>query len=132
VFKNPNRKTIFHVNRFQKRLFYPVIFAFAIGCCVAWLSTGYFLIGSYPVGPGLDGFQGLIPAILAFATVLMIILVFWTLHISSRYLGAHERIIKELDKVLAGEGKGPLSARRGDVIFEELLNRINRLIERIQ
>lgn len=130
MFKNLKRKTIFHVNRFQKRLFYPVIFAFAIGCCVAWLCVIYALIGNYILDPGLYRFQGFIPAILAFATVLMIILVFWTLHISSRYLGAYERIIRELDEVLAGQEKGPLKARYGDVMFEELLKRINCLIER--
>ena len=132
MFKNSKRKTIFYVNRFQKRLFYPIVFAFAIGCCVAWLSIIYAFIGNYLSGPGLHRFQGFIPAILAFATVLMIILVFWTLHISSRYLGAYERIIKELDGVLAGQGKGPLKARCGDVMFEELLKRINVLIERTQ
>jgi len=132
LFKNSKRKTIFHVNDFQKRLFYPIVFAFAIGCCVAWLSVIYALIGNYLFGPELEYFQGFIPAILAFATALMIILVFWTLYISGSYLGAQERIIKELDEVLAGQGKGPIRARRGDVMFEELLKRINTLIEQTQ
>ena len=130
--KNDKRRTIFRVNRFQRRLFYPIVFAFVIGCCVAWLSIMYALIGNYLSGPGLTRFQDFIPAILAYATVLMIILILWTLHVSGCYLGAYERIIRELDDILAGKGKGPLKARRGDVIFEALLKRINALLERTQ
>ena len=130
--KKYERKIIFRVNRFQRRLFYPIVFAFTIGCCVAWLSMVYALIGNYFSSPGLYRFQDFIPAILAFATVLMVSLVFWTLYVSSHYLGAYERIIRELDEVLAGQGKGPLKARRGDVMFEALLKRVNCLIERTQ
>lgn len=132
MFKDSKRKSIFRVNRFQKMLFFPAIFAFIIGCCVAWLSIVYSLIGNYLSGPELESFQGIIPAMLAFATVLMIALVFWTLNVTTRYFGAYERIIKELDKVLDGQGRGPIKTRQGDVIFEELLKRINRLIERMQ
>ena len=99
---------------------------------MAWLSIVYSLIGNYLSGPGLESFQGIIPAILAFATVLMIALVFWTLNVTTHYFGAYERIIQELDEILAGQGRGPVKTRCGDVIFEELLKRINSLIERMQ
>jgi hypothetical protein len=132
LFKDSKRKSIFRVNKFQKMLFFPAIFAFIIGCCVAWLSMVYSLIGNYLSGPRLDSFQGIIPAMLAFATVLMIALVFWTLKVTTHYFGAYERIIEELDKTLDGQGRGPIKTRQGDVIFEGLLKRINRLIERMQ
>ncbi|MCK5012461.1 MAG: hypothetical protein KAS66_01455 [Candidatus Omnitrophica bacterium] len=132
MFKDSKRKSIFHVNKFQKTLFFPAVFAFIIGCSVAWLSIVYSLIGNYLSGPGLESFQGIIPAILAFATVLMIALVFWTLNVTTHYFGAYERIIQELDEILAGQGRGPVKTRCGDVIFEELLKRINSLIERMQ
>ncbi|MBN1870251.1 MAG: hypothetical protein JW847_06740 [Candidatus Omnitrophica bacterium] len=130
--KASKRNAILRVNRFQQRLFFPVIFAFVIGCCVAWLSIMYALIGNYLFDPVLYSFQGLIPALLAFATALMIILIFWTLYISGRYLSVHERIIHELDKVLDGKENGPLKVRNGDEMFEELVKRVNALIEKVR
>ena len=62
---------------------------------------------------------------------LMIALVFWTLNVTTHYFGAYERILRELDQVLDGKREGPIKIRRGDVIFEELLKRINQLIERM-
>lgn len=131
MFKNSKRKTIFHINRFQKWLLYPIVFAFVIGCCVSWLSVIYALIGNYLSSIELHRFQSYIPAILSFATALMIALVLWMLHVSNRYFGAYDRIIEELDKVLDGKKKGPLKVRRGDIMFGELLKRINALIERM-
>ena len=132
MFKKISRTSLFRVNRFQRNLFYPVIVAFLLGCIVSWLSMVYVLVGSYFVRPDLDHFQRVIPALLSLVTVLMIIVVFWTARVSGRYFGAYERILKEIDEVLAGRGKGPLKARHGDVIFEELLKRINAMIEQMQ
>lgn len=127
--KTFKRTSIFHVNKFQRNLFYPVMAAFFIGCFVSWLSIVYVLIGDYFVSLELYRFQRIIPVLLSVATVLMIIVVFWAFRLSSRYFGSYERIIKELDDVLAQKKKEPLKTRRGDVIFEELLKRINVLIE---
>lgn len=126
------RKTLFRVNRFQRNLFYPIIIAFFLGCIVSWLSMVYVLIGDYLFDPDLYHFKRFIPGLISLATVLMIIVVFWTLRISGRYFGAYERILKELDEVIAGREKGPLKTRNGDVICGELLKRINALIEQMQ
>lgn len=127
--KGFKRTAIFRVNPFQRRLFYPVMVAFFAGCFVSWLSMIYFLIGDYFFSPALYRFQKAIPALLAAATVLMIIVIFWTFRISARYFGSYKRMLRELDEVLAGERKAPLKTRKGDVIFEELLKRVNALIE---
>jgi len=130
--KKFKRTTIFHVNKFQKNLFYPVIIAFFLGCVVSWLSIVYFFISAYPVDLELLRFQKFIPGLLAVATALMIFVVFWTFRVSGRYFGAYERIIKELDEILAGRKEEPLHAREKDVMFEELIKRINVLIEKKQ
>ena len=130
MFRKFKRTTLFHVNRFQRNLFYPIIVAFLLGCIVSWLSMVYVLIGNYFAHPNLYRFQAIIPGLLSLVTMLMILIVFWTLRVSGRYFGAYERILKELDDVIAGRGKGPLKTRHGDVMFEELLKRINTLIER--
>jgi len=128
--KSFKRKAVFPVNKFQKTLFYPVIIAFFIGCLISWLSMVYFLIGDYFASPDLYRFQKAIPVLLSIMTVLMIIVVLWVLRISSRYFGAYERILREFDAILAGQNKGPLQIRKGETMFEELLKRINILIEK--
>jgi len=122
------RTSIFHVNRFQKGLFYPVITAFILGCVTAWLTVVYALSGNTLDHPVLNQFYSVIPVLIAVAAGLMIGVIFWTFRVSSRYLGSYERIIREFDEVLDGTRCGPLSTRKGDVMFEELLKRINVLM----
>jgi len=124
------RMTIFHVSKTQKIFFYPVIVAFFLGCIVAWLTLTYFIIGEYLVDPAIDRLQRIIPILLSVATISMFAVVFWTFRISKRHFGSYDRIIGELDDVLNGKRKGPLRTRKGDVIFEELLKRINILIKK--
>ena len=67
---------------------------------------------------------------MAVAAVSVLAVIFWTFRISNRYLGPYERVINDLDDVLSGAKKGHIMTRKGDVIFEELLKRINALIEK--
>jgi len=69
---------------------------------------------------------------LGVASSLMFVVIFWTLHISNRHFGFYDRIIDDLDDVLSGTKKWPLETRKGDVIFEKLVKRINVLIEKTQ
>ncbi|HQP11060.1 MAG TPA: hypothetical protein PKV41_06750 [Candidatus Omnitrophota bacterium] len=132
MLKKSKRTTLFNVNGFQRNLFYPVVISFFLGCIISWLSIVYVLIGSYFGYPELYRFQEKIPLLLSLATVMAIFVAFRALRVSGRYFGAYERIITDLDRVLADRSKTPIKAREGDVIFEELLKRINTLIERTQ
>jgi len=114
----------------QKIFFYPVIIAFFLGCVVSWLNLAYFLIGEYLIAPDSNQIQIAIPFLLTAATVLMFMVIFWTFHISNRYFGPYERVISDIYDVINGVTKGPVKARKGDVIFQELLKRINILIEK--
>jgi hypothetical protein len=96
---------------------------------VSWMSIIYFLIGEYLFDPDLFRLQKAIPGLLLVATILMVAVILWTLRLSNRYFGAYERIIKDFDDILAGAKSGPLETRKGDVIFEGLLKRINALIQ---
>jgi len=124
------RTTIFHVSKSQRVFFYPVIIAFFLGCIVAWLTLTYFLIGEYLADPAMDQLQRAIPILLTVATISMFAVIFWTLRISNRHFGSYDRVIGDLDDVLSGAKKEPLTTRKGDVIFEELLKRINALIKK--
>jgi len=124
------RTTIFHVGKAQRVFFYPVVVAFFLGCVISWLSLTYFLIGEYIVAPDFDQIQKVIPILLVVSTVSMFAVIFWTFRVSSRHLGSYDRIISDLDEVLSGKKSEPLRTRKGDIIFEELLKRINILIKR--
>jgi len=124
------RTTIFHVNKTQRIFFYPVIIAFFLGCTISWLSLTYFLIGEYLVEPDIDQLQRAIPVLLTVTTILMFVVIFWTFRISNRHFGFYDRVIKDLDDVLSGARKESVKTRKGDVLFNELLERINVLIEK--
>jgi len=130
--KKMKRMTIFHVSKPQRIFFYPVLISFFLGCIVAWLILTYFLIGDYRANPAIDQLQRAIPILLTVATISMFAVIFWTLRISNRHFGSYERVIGDLDDVLSGTKKGPLGTRKGDVIFEELLKRINVLIKKTE
>ena len=126
------RTTIFHVSKAQRIFFYPVIVAFFLGCVVSWLSLTYFVIGEYLLDSDFDQLRKVIPVLLGAASILMFVVIFWTLRISNRHFGSYDRIIDDLDNVLSGTKKRPLETRKGDVIFEKLVKRINVLIEKTQ
>lgn len=54
----------------------------------------------------------------------------WSFSVSSNIVGAFERIIRELDKIIGGGTKRPIIARTHDDLANELLKRINILISR--
>ena len=61
------------------------------------------------------------------AVCLLIIL--WSFSVSLNLVGAFERIINELDDVISGKSNKPIHARPTDDLANELLKRINVLIE---
>jgi len=126
------RTTIFHVSKPQRIFFYPVLVAFFLGCIVSWLTLTYFLIGEYLADPAIDQLHRAIPILLTVAVISMFAVIFWAFRISNRHFGSYERIIGNLDDVLSGAKKGPITTRKGDVIFEELLKRINVLIKKAE
>ena len=126
------RTTIFRVSKTERIFFYPVLVAFFLGCIVAWLTLTYFLIGDYLRDPAIDQLQRAIPILLSITTISMFAVIFWTLRIANRHFGSYERIIGDLDDTISGTRKGSLETRKGDVVFEELLKRINVLIKKAE
>ena len=126
------RTTLFHIKKYQRVFFYPVVAAFVLGCIVSWLSLVYFLIGNYFFDDGLYKFQDAIPALLACAAIVMMLVIFWTVQISSSYIGSYERICNELDGALAGKKGARIEVRKNDKIFNELLKRIDVLLQKNQ
>ncbi len=70
-----------------------------------------------------------LPWILISLAFLFIVL--WTYYISNKIVGPFERVLREVDDILAGKGKKKIGMRKGDVMFEELVKRIDALVERL-
>ena len=73
----------------------------------------------------------MIPSFLFMISFLMLAAIVWSFDFSNKLLGPHDRIVNELDDVLAGKGKKPIVLRRGDDMFMDLVKRINILVEKL-
>ncbi len=120
--KKPYRRSLlFHINDFQKRLIFPVL----LSCLFSQVCITYLYCYSYN-----DQYYFLkmaLPWILISLAFLFIIL--WTYYVSNKIVGPFERVLWEVDDILAGKGKKKIVARKGDVMFEELVKRINALVD---
>ena len=124
--KEFHRDLFFNVSRLQERLLFP----FYLMCLLLCVCLGYFdyLLVKEPFFTNKETSMVLIILSLLLSLGL-IFLVWWAYVLSNRILGPHQRIISELDQILSGGKKKPLNARRGDEIYEDLIKRINVLIE---
>jgi len=55
----------------------------------------------------------------------------WSVGTCGRFVGAFPRVLRELDGILAGREKRHIGARPGDVLANDVLVRINALIDRM-
>ena len=134
--KKFNRNIILHVNKFQQQILYPVLISCAIACIVTIFCFIFLLakITDTDVLWNIDikKFEMLVPWMMMFIAYVLLFIVFWTYHTSNKLVGPYERILRELDEVVAGTRKTPIGTRKGDALFEELLKRINVLIEKLK
>jgi len=134
------RNMLFNMNRFQATLILPILFIMIL---VQILLGVLFYLSVAETSMVLEQFdsqavvyqqllvkyQRYFPLVIAAISLLIFILVYWTLYITNKILGPHERIIRELDHMISGKKEfKPLTTRPNDQMFEELLLRVNFLI----
>jgi len=127
------RNPFFHVNKFQKNLIYPVVVPCFLGCMILLFFLDYLYFDSNAVIFD-DEFVALkIIVVVCVVTIALIFLFisFCIYFVSNRLVGPYDRIIRELDDIIAGRNKSPLKTRKKDKLFPELLKRINILVERM-
>ncbi len=124
--RNFQRSILFNVSPLQERLLLP-FYLTALLLCVC---LGYFdyLLIQEPFFTHKEKSMVLIGLSLLLSLGL-VFLIWWAYVISNKVLGPHQRIISELDNILSGGKKKPLNTRRGDEMYEDLIKRINVLIE---
>lgn len=132
--KKFNRNIVLNVNKFQKRILYPVLFSCLVACNAIVLCLAYFY---FPAGHEfffdltLGDIKPYLPGVLISVSVMLIFIIFWTFYMSNKIVGPYERVLKELDVILTGDKRDGINSRKGDEMFEELLRRINLLIKKL-
>ncbi len=123
------RSLLFHINTFQKQLIFPVMLSCLFSLvCLAYLYS-YTDVWSVIYNDQYYFVKMALPWILISLAFLFIVL--WTYYASNKIVGPFERVLREVDDILAGKGKKKIGTRKGDVMFKELIKRIDTLVERL-
>ena len=134
VQKAPKRN-LFRLNRFQKPIVELILFPFVLIFAVLFLNILFFY---YEIAHNLYSTEFMdirvmsqrVIAALLILWISSLFVIIWSHRASNRLVGPFERILKELDEVIETRGKKMITAREGDDLANELLKRINILIER--
>lgn len=126
------RKQFLHINKYQQQMMVPIFICCFVSCLVILLAM-VFLYSPETVFTRFEeeNVGVIIPIIMIVLSLTIMFVVLWTYRVSSRMVGAFDRIIRELDDVLNGTRSKTIGTRKGDVMFEELLKRINALIQKV-
>ena len=129
------KRSIFNINRFQKPIInlilYPAIATSAIlFCYILYFQFEVIQVLSSPT-KNIEAITGKIFFIFAFLVLSFGGIILWAYKVSNALVGAFERIMRELDDILAGKGKRHLRSRKEDVLANELLKRVNFLIDKL-
>jgi hypothetical protein len=134
--KKFKRSVIIDANRYQSAVLLP----FLAACIVAAVCASLLAFADNPLLKGSGHFRKLLEGPVGAAvllkiglalviTVLFLGLIYWACYVTNRVLGAHNRVLNQLDEIIFNNRKGPLHVREGDEFFEELLERVNILVE---
>ncbi|MBF0120679.1 MAG: hypothetical protein HQK79_17770 [Desulfobacterales bacterium] len=134
------RSLIFNINKFQVYILFPTIITALV--ILSFLGLLYYLSvneaavvyetanSTVVYNQFFGNVKNFIPVIVAIISIMVLILVFWSYRTSNKLVGPYERILKELDEIIEGKRDKISPTREGDEMFEELLKRINLLVEK--
>ena len=129
------RKLFLNINRFQRPILYLTVAATFVTVVILAISVSFL---SYDIADMIIHSTKEIPTTkLAVSFVLMILplsylaIIYFSLRISNKLVGSMERILKELDEIIEKREKKHLTVRKGDDLVQELLKRINTLIDKM-
>lgn len=138
--KPKNKRRQLFANKLHSQTVFLVFIAGALPTIITTICLYYLIFGvmaeqlsipeaiAYNILPAAEK----VFLILAIALPLSIIAILIIAHrITHKILGPFDRIIRELDEHLKGEGKGRINLREGDK-FLPLVDRINELLNRLE
>ena len=133
------RRKIF-ANDLHKELIKLFVLASVVPAIVVALCFYYYLLttigsaGVYSSGAltanMLSAAKQVITILIIAIPVCVLTILFFTRKASHTIIGPFDRIIIEVDQILAGDRKGPIHLRKRDK-FKPLVDRINLLIEKV-
>jgi len=135
VSENNRRSVILYTNKFQKLIIYPILVFSSIAAVMIYLCLEYNIRISINPNESMilifDAAQlrEAVPYLLIGVAFMLLCVIVWTYYISHRIIGPHNRIIGELDEMIKGTRTEPLSVRKDDKMFSELIDRINTLVK---
>ncbi len=129
------KRSIFRANKFQKPILNLIVtlamlMLAMMVTCIAFLYYDVATAIYYPE-KSIGAIKGVVILSLMVLPLILFVGIFWAYRISNRLIGPFERVIRELDDVIAQNKKRHVSARPGDELAGELLKRINTLIDRM-
>ncbi len=138
MFKNIKRKIFPQISKYQRHVVFLVFFSamvmhFSLFGVLSMMNTDLLDIvlkgaDGLAIGKIIDQWTMFIIIMSGFFMALYLVLAYM---ISCNLVGAFERILRELDQIIAGERRGPVVAREHDGLANEVLERVNKLIERL-
>ncbi len=132
--KTFHRNLFLNVNQYQLRVIMPMMITLVFS--LVFIGIIYYLVLHFNISVEesrrLVLYQNIIPVVLILLSLFMLLFVYWIYTLTNRLLGPFERLIRELDEMLANQREWKhLKAREGDEMFEQLIQRINVLIDRM-
>lgn len=129
------RKVYLHINQFQKPIVNLTVAATFITVVILALCI-YFLsydLADLMLDPNerVTTSRYVIPLMLMILPLTYLVIIYLSLKVSNRMVGAFDRILRELDGVLAKNEKKHIRVRKDDQLVRDLLERINMLIDRM-
>lgn len=131
------RKTFTYSNRYQKQIvllaFGPVLIIYAVVATLLALMRRDLLAtmvytSSDAVTQLINSWLGLIHSSVF---MVLILILMWVFTVSGNLVGAVDRILRALDHIIEGKGKQKIKAREKDDLMNEILDRINAIIQRL-
>lgn len=132
-----DRSIFLNTNKFEKLIIYPTVIFCILAAIMVYLCLEYNVrISIYPkestiLNIDTGQFREAIPHLLVGIALMLICIITWSYYVTNKIVGPHDRIIKELDDVIKGNKAEPLMVRKDDKMFAELLDKINKLIEKL-
>ncbi len=129
-----NRKLFGRTSRFQKPILSIVgvtsLITFILALCVGYLCYDATTVVVDPA-KDIPVLKVIVLVVLMVLPVIFYFIIVWSYKMSSQLVGSFERILRELDSILTGKDKRHIQTRKGDLLAEELLKRINALIDKV-
>jgi len=127
------RNVFSRINKFQWRILFYLL-ALGLSCLILillFLSYIYADINNFLHSPKFFTIKLCIAVALPTTALLLLIVCLYLYYITNKMFGPYERISREIAEIARSGNKKEVHLRKGDDMFEELVESLNVLIRRI-